>query len=273
MTTSTSTEITTAAEFAQLSAELERILKLRAIPFGMKLFESVAEMESIPRIRRPKAMHTLDQIVAQTARLGWTVGVTADDLVNDQCRSVVGLGGQDEKWFSGKEMEGVWYATLEDVGKHQAAMDIVPRGKYNALVVAPLSKWGCAAGSEASPLAKPDIALFYATPGGMIYFINGLQWEGYKRFEWSVVGESSCADSWGRALKTREPSLSIPCFAERRYGGVLDDEMLMALPVDGVVKALKGIAALSRNGLRYPFPQYGIQQDVRAGMAVSYPKT
>jgi len=23
--------------------------------------------------------------------------------------------------------------------------------------------------------------------------------------------------------------------------------------------------------LRYPFPQYGIQQDVRAGMAVSYP--
>ena len=48
----------------------------------------------------------------------------------------------------------------------------------------------------------------------------------------------------GRALKTREPSLSIPCFAERRYGGVLDDEMLMALPVDGIVKALEGIAAL-----------------------------
>ena len=43
-------------------------------------------------------------------------------------------------------------------------------------------------------------------------------------FDWSVVGELACADSWGRALKTRTPSLSIPCFAERRYGGVLDDE-------------------------------------------------
>ncbi len=32
-----------------------------------------------------------------------------------------------------------------------------------------------------------------------------------------------------------------------------------------------GMEALSKNGLRYPFPQYGIQQDVRAGMAVSYP--
>ena len=29
--------------------------------------------------------------------------------------------------------------------------------------------------------------------------------------------------------------------------------------------------ALARNGFRYPFPQYGIQQDVRAGMARSYP--
>ena len=64
-----------------LAADLERILKLRAIPFGMKLFESKAEMEAIPKIRRPKgSVHTLDQIVAQAARLGWTVGVTAEDV-------------------------------------------------------------------------------------------------------------------------------------------------------------------------------------------------
>ena len=46
-------------------------------------------------------------------------------------------------------------------------------------------------------LDPPDIALFYATPGAMMYFINGLQWSGYKRFDWSVVGESACADSLG----------------------------------------------------------------------------
>ena len=122
----------------------------------------------------------------------------------------------------------------------------------------------------AGKLTNPDIALFYATPGAMIYFVNGLQWSGYKRFDWSVVGESACADSWGRALTTRAPSLSIPCFAERRYGGVLDDEMLMAAPPEYLVKAIAGMRALSRNGFRYPFPQYGVQQDVRAGMAVSY---
>jgi len=124
----------------------------------------------------------------------------------------------------------------------------------------------------AGRLGTPDIALFYATPGAMIYFINGLQWSGYKRFDWSVVGESACADSWGRALTTRQPSLSIPCFAERRYGGVLDDEMLMATPPEYLVSAIAGMRALAKNGFRYPFPQYGVQQDVRAGMAVSYPR-
>jgi len=246
-----------------LVAKLEQLLRLRSIPFGMKLFETVEQMASIPNIRRPKGtQHTLDQVVAQAARLGWTVGVTAEDLVGDQCRSVVGLGGQDDKWYSGRHMVGVWYATPADAGAHQAAMNVVPKGTFKALAVAPLAS---------GRLDPPDIALFYATPGAMIYFINGLQWTGYKRFDWSVVGESACADSWGRALRTREPSLSIPCFAERRYGGVLDDEMLMALPPGQLAKAIEGMEALAKNGFRYPFPQYGIQQDVRAGMAVSYP--
>ncbi len=249
-------------DWPKLAAELEHLLRLRAVPFGMKLFAAREEMEAVPKIRRPKSVHTLDQVVAQAARLGWTVGVTAEDLVGDQCRSVVGLGGQDEKWRSGQHMVGVWFATLEDAGRHQAAMNLVPKGKYAALAVSPLA---------AGRLDPPDIALFYATPGAMIYFINGLQWAGYKRFDWSVVGESSCADSWGRALATREPSLSIPCFAERRYGGVLDDELLMALPPEKLEQALAGMQALAKNGFRYPFAQYGIQQDVRAGMAVSYP--
>jgi uncharacterized protein (DUF169 family) len=141
-------------------------------------------------------------------------------------------------------------------------MEVVPHGKYQALAVAPLAN---------GRLDPPDIVLFYATPGAMIYFINGLQWSGYRRFDWSVVGESACADSWGRALKTGQPSLSIPCFAERRYGGVLDDEMLMALAPGDLPKAIAGMEQLARNGFRYPFAQYGIQQDVRAGMAVSYP--
>jgi uncharacterized protein (DUF169 family) len=258
----TETVTEAAMDWAAVVGELERLLKLRSVVFCMKLYEQRADMEAVPRIRRPQHVHTLDQVVGQASRLGWTVGVTADDLVGAQCRAVVGLGAaKTDAWYSGQHMTGVWFSTLEDAGAHQAAMNCVPDGRYQALAVGPL----------AGKLGTPDIALFYATPGAMIYFINGLQWSGYQRFDWSVVGESACADSWGRALSRREASLSIPCFAERRYGGVLDDEMLMALPPDQLVKAIEGMRALSKNGFRYPFAQYGVQQDVRAGMAVSYP--
>jgi uncharacterized protein (DUF169 family) len=248
-------------DWAKLVDELNQLLRLKTTPVGMKMFATKAEMEAIPKIRRPTAIHTTDQVVAQAARLGWTVGITNEDLVGAQCGAVIGLHPRDEQWLSGKNMAGVWFETIEDSAAHQAAMDVVAFGQYTAMAVSPLAS---------GRLDPPDVCLIYATPGQMMILINGLQWSGYRKFEWSVVGESACADSWGRALATGEPSLAIPCFAERRYGGVLDDELLMALPPKYLPRTIAGMKRLSANGLRYPIPQYGIQSDARAGLAVSY---
>ncbi len=245
----------------EIVGALNQYLRLRATPIGMKLFNSVEEMQSIPRIRRPKDIHTTDQIVGQACRNGWTVGITAEDLVGAQCSTVIGLHPRSEEWLSGDRMAGVWFADQEQASLHQQAMDVVPYGKYEAMAVSPLSS---------GRLNPPDICLIYATPAQMILFINGLQWTGYQKLEWGCVGESACADSWGRALATGEPSLSIPCFAERRYGGVADDELLMAIPPSYLPKVIDGLAHLSRNGLRYPIAPYGVNNDVRAGMGVSY---
>lgn len=241
--------------------DLNRLLRLRTTPIGMKLFRTKAEMEAIPKIRRPSSVHTTDQIVGQASRNGWTVGITAEDLVGAQCSTVIGLHPRSETWLSGDRMTGVWYKTPEDAGAHQAAMDCVPFGQYEAMAASPLAS---------GRLNPPDICLIYATPAQMILFINGLQWTGYRKLDWGCVGESACADSWGRALATGEPSLSIPCFAERRYGGVQDDELLMAIPPAFLPKIIVGLESLSRNGLRYPIPPYGVNNDVRAGMGVSY---
>jgi len=218
-------------------------------------------MEAIPRIRRPSDVHTTDQIVGQAARNGWTVGITVDDLVGAQCAAVIGLHPRDDEWLSGQQMTDVWYATQEDAAAHQAAMDVLEYGHYEAMAVSPLTS---------NRLNPPDICLIYATPAQMILFINGLQWTGYKKLEWGCVGESSCADSWGRALKTQEPSLSIPCFAERRYGGVQEDELLMAIPPAFLPGVIDGLKALSKRGLRYPIAPYGVSNDARAGLGVSY---
>jgi uncharacterized protein (DUF169 family) len=251
-------------DWAGLVADLNGLLRLKTTVAGIKMFARVEDMAAIAKIRRPSAIHTTDQIVSMASRLGWTVGITGSDLVGAQCRAVIGLGPQDEQWLSGENYVGVWHGTTDDARKRQEALDVVAFGQYQAMAVSPLIS---------GRLDPPDVCLVYATPGQMIILINGLQYTGYKKFEWGVVGETACADSWGRALKTGEPSLSLPCFAERRYGGVPDEEMLMALKPADLVKAIAGMKQLAKNGLRYPIAPYGIQSDVRAGMGVSYGKT
>jgi uncharacterized protein (DUF169 family) len=142
-------------------------------------------------------------------------------------------------------------------------MDCAPYGEYEALVVSPLTS---------GRLDPPEIVLIYGTPGQMILFINGLQWRGYRKLTFTCVGESACADSWGRALKTGEPSLSIPCYAERRFGGVADDELLMAIRPQELFKVIEGLAELDKRGLRYPIAPWGIQADPMPSLAVSYGK-
>ena len=248
-------------EWDSLLARLQALLRIRTTPIGMKLFRTIEEMEAVPRIRRPDSIHTTDQIVGMAARLNWTVGITQSDLVGAQCGAVIGLHPQDDEWLSGDRMKGVWFETLEDSSAHQHAMDCVPFGTYAAMAVSPLNT---------KRLNPPDICLIYATPAQMIILINGLQWRDYKKLDWSCVGESACADSWGRALQTGQPSLSIPCFAERRYGGVMEDELLRAISPEDLAVSIEGMEALAKNGLRYPIPTYGIQSDARAGLGASY---
>ncbi|MCB1748953.1 MAG: DUF169 domain-containing protein [Gammaproteobacteria bacterium] len=253
-------------DFNALVDGLNRYLRLKATPIGLKRFRTVAEMEAVPRVRRPdpREKFAMDQIVGQTRWIGWTLGITMDNLMGQQCGTVVGLAPRDKEWLSGDRMHGVWYGTLEDSAAHQAAMSCASHGDYAALVTSPLT---------AGRIDNPDICLIYATPGQMITFVNGLQYTGYKKYTFTVVGESACADSWGRALATGEPSLSLPCYAERKFGGVQDDELLIALPPSFLPQTVEGLAALSKNGLRYPIPNHGIQKSPLDSIETSYGKS
>jgi len=250
-------------DYAALINGLNQFLRLKATPIGMKRFKSVEDMEAVERIRRPDPNEKLamDQVVGQSRWIGYTLGITMDNLMGVQCGAVVGLSPIDDEFLDGERMNGVWYGTLEDSKSHQAAMTCASYGDYQALATSPLTS---------GRLDNPDICLFYMTPGQLITFINGLQYTGYKKYEFSCVGESACADSWGKALSTGEPCVSIPCYAERKFGGVQDDEMLMALPPSFLPGIVEGLAQLSRNGLRYPIPNHGLQKSPLDSIAKSY---
>jgi uncharacterized protein (DUF169 family) len=252
-------------DFATLVAGLNQYLRLRTNPVAMKRFASLADMEQVHKLRRPPEGEkmAMDQIVGQTRWLGYTLGITMDNLVGSQCGAVVGLHPRDEEFLSGNAFNGVWYGDIISSSRHQQEMSCASYGQYEALVTSPL---------VSGRIDNPDLCLVYATPGQMITLINGLQYRDYKKYSFTCVGESACADSWGNALRSGEPSLSIPCYAERKFGGVQDDELLMALPPSYLPAIVQGLADLSRNGLRYPIPNHGLDKSPVASMAYSYGK-
>lgn len=253
-----------ADELKALAAKLQDLLKLRTLPIGMKQFERIEDMEKIQGLRRPKPgrFHTTCQLVTQARIAGFTLGITAENVrPQSNCGGVMGIDLPDAATLAGERMDGVWFQNREAAHAHQQQMPRQEHGKYVGTVVSPL---------RSGRLDPPDIVLFYGTPGQIILFVNGLQWKRYRRYDMSITGESACADSWGKALKTRDTSISIPCYAERRYGGVADDELLIATPPHEFARGVEGLEGIGRVGLRYPIPPYGAQMDPSEGMSVSY---
>ena len=249
------------ARLPEYTRELIELLRLRSTPTALKFFEKKEDMEAVPKIRipTPGAMFTACQMVAQTTRLNYTVGFTHEHMPTLQCSGILGLiSGHHFK--DSPHLAGKWFKTEEDALRHQRSA-YLPQKHYEAVASSPM---------VSGRIKEPDVCLVYATPQQVVFMCCGLQYEGYESFDSSFVGESSCSDSWVRALVTDKPCFTIPCYGERRFGGVLEDEMLMAFPPRYICKMLDGIRNLSRNGMRYPASPYGIQNDVQAGMGAFY---
>ena len=133
--------------------------------------------------------------------------------------------------------------TVEEARKQMAAYpSLIPPGE--ALVLAPL----------ASGKFDPDVILIYGNPAQLMLLMCGLQFKDYERFQFFFTGEGACVDGLAQCYTSGKPALAIPCFGERRFGGVEEDELVLALPPGMTGKAVEGLQALWDRGLRYPIP-------------------
>jgi len=244
-----------------VTREMEMLLRLRSYPVAYKRLEDEAELDVIPKVRRLDRVMLFCQLPALVRTRGWTIGVSAKEDMSSRCARIHGLAQatDESKLEESARLSTTWFATPEEAMRQQADYPRVPPG--DAIVLAPL----------ASGKFEPDVVLIYGNPAQLMMILCGLQKIKYERFQFFFIGEGACVDSLGQCYNSGRPSLAIPCFGERRFGEVLDEEMVLALPPSLIETALEGLRRLSAVGLRLPIPFHGAEFDPAPALALAYP--
>jgi dephospho-CoA kinase len=247
-------------DWGKLVRRMELLLRLKSFPVAFKLLKKKEMLSEIPYLRRMTHKSTLCQLISMVRNFDWTVGADLGDFLSPMCPSIIGLTDLPEVYKDGTFRSVVWTKTREDGRKYENSIPRLPAGEFEAVAMAPLVY---------NPF-DPDIILLYANPAQMMLLINALQFEDYEVMEFSCVGESSCSDVIAKCYLQGKPSLSIPCYGERRYGHAQDDELAMALPAGIMKKTLRGLEALYKRGIRYPISYAGAEMDVTRAFPMAY---
>ncbi len=236
----------TVLDWAKLTQEIERLLRLKTSTIAYKRLQKMAELDKIPDVMRLDRRATFCQVPALVRRIGLTVGVTRSNL-GERCARINGLAATTEKEvaWEADAFAKTWFANMKEARKQMAEYPLVPPGE--AVVLAPL-----AAGKF-----DPDVILIYANPAQLMFLMNGLQFKDYERFQFFFIGEGSCADGLAQCYTTGKPALAIPCLGEREFGTVTEDEMVMALPPTMMAKAVEGLQALEARRIGFPIKYLG----------------
>lgn len=250
------------AEWREMSNKIQDFLRLRTLPLGIKLLEKAEDLSKIEKVRKPEHPMALCQMVGISRNLGWTMGITLDDLSMPDCMLKLGLAPSFGPFLDGTTVTGIWMKYQEDAAKYRQTLRHLPVGKFKAIVLSPL-------GAER---IEPDMALIFGNSAQMCLLMNALQWEGYERLQFFFTGEGSCADSFAECYYSGKPQLTVPCLGERVQGLVQDDELEIAIPGSMVKKAVAGLDELrAARVINYPIPYYGLQMNTSPLMARTYP--
>lgn len=251
-------------DWANTGKTLQEQFKIKTYPIGYKRFESVETFERIPGLRQPDHEVTVCMMISQARRWGHTVGAKrADKKVLVHCAMIHGLMKVPPRMLE-EPTEGTpmpdflarWVAGWDDHFKRTRAFPRIPAGE--AILFAPLQ----------TITVEPDVILIYADPAQVMLMIQAMEKVQFEHFQFSCIGESSCADYLAACYLTGKPKVGLPGYGERALGHVSDEEIVLALPPSYVPRIIDGYSKLKKTGVVYPIPLFGL--DCEADIATLY---
>ncbi len=248
---------TKAEQIAEMCLDLERTMRLRTTPVGLKRLADKKEIEGVTGWKNFDDVHTGCQYINMARNIGWAFALDTKNLRSCGFAWACGIGEQPSE-DSASRAVGTWHKNLEASRKRFHSFPRIP-GKIEALLMAPVRL----------KLFEPEVIWIYGTPAQMILIINAFQHSTYERMEFFCIGESSCVDALHQSYISGKPAVNLPCYGERWFGGTHEEEISMAIPVSQLQRIMEGLHDLAKIGYRYPIPSIAMEANAASEIGMN----
>lgn len=234
--------------YRELGKNLVDVLRLQCFPLAVRFVKSEGEFPE--GAKRPSFLNmrvTMCQGFAMSRRIGWTVGLTVEDMKCVPNLIAYGFAElEDPKAFLEAFRAMNYYETDEITEKALSTMPTLEPGKYVGIAVSPLA-W---------TKIEPDLVIAYCNSAQAMRLIQATVYKTGERITTPLSGlGASCLEGVLRTFLTKKPGLVIPGGGDRVFGTTQDDEVIFTMPkemIGDVVGSLR--KAGYEMGVRYPIP-------------------
>lgn len=222
-----------------ISDEYQRYLGLQGFPAAVKMIADVAELDKISYkdkpVRRLSKNLLICQLLAQARFYGRVIAGEEKNL--NLCRLGADAMGFEVSDYT-NVYSGTYFTSDETARKMIETMPKFERGKYHAMLVAPLDR---------SPV-EPDVVVFYGNAAQMLRIVNGYLYNKGGRLNFSCSGDAgACCDPIVIPMQTGKPSIGIPCNGGRIMSVPNETDLVCGIPFKVLGEVLDGIKFTGTN--------------------------
>jgi len=226
-------------------------LRLKTFPVAAKFLKNKGELPE--KTRQPSVVLgkrvTICQAVTMARVYGWTVGLTKEDLVCVPAMIAFGFSSASEPASSLATLfcEVEFASEKEQALKEAHSIVRLKNAEYEAILLAPLQKASFA----------PDTITFHANPAQVMRLVQAWVYKEGSRVPGNFGGKVECSQYLVEPFIEKSPRVVIPGMGDRIFSMTQDDELVFALPGNGLQTLASGLKEAGRKiGARYPVTFY-----------------
>ena len=228
--------------FNQIGKELDRMLRVRTTPLGLKYFEDERDVpETFEKIEQQIPICQLIGMARYHEKAVYTTGDLATSCAP---------GGAFQGFFDvppdmadGTRCAGWFAKNVEATKKLFANRMFIEKGKFNVLAAAPLS----------TIPVEPDVVQIFGNPHQMLSLTYANIWDGGDNITMSTNGHgASCYEVLVVPYLTGEVRVAIADIGDRRYAMASDDEMIMGVPMAHLSRIYENLKEAHQAVYKYP---------------------